>query len=323
MAEPLHLASFLHHQITASGRPGSPLKGAMAGTAPSAAPSMAHAPGRGLALSIPTSTCSRPVRANPASLRLKALICDKNRNKATSTRKATKVSTSSGSLTLSQTRSRSIRTSAARAPSRSALGTAVPASIPRDAPPARCPPQTPLPAGIGRGPMAAPGRSGGIRARCPPVPALTRVGASPRRRAQGARQARAAAEHVAGPRSLGRGPAGPARPRRARASRRFRAAVPRRRIDSAAADMWRPPRRLPRPLRRAAATGPGRRLLLSTPIFYANGPPHIGHLYSALLADALLRHRRLRAAGPARLCTGQRDRLVRAPCPGNDPFWRG
>ncbi|NXB97177.1 SYMM protein, partial [Vidua chalybeata] len=68
--------------------------------------------------------------------------------------------------------------------------------------------------------------------------------------------------------------------------------------------MWRPPPRLPRPLRRAAATGPGRRLLLSTPIFYANGPPHIGHLYSALLADALLRHRRLRAAGPARLCTG-------------------
>ncbi|XP_027590102.2 methionine--tRNA ligase, mitochondrial [Pipra filicauda] len=72
--------------------------------------------------------------------------------------------------------------------------------------------------------------------------------------------------------------------------------------------MLRPPRRLPRPSRRAigtaSAAGPGRRLLLSTPIFYANGPPHIGHLYSALLADALLRHRRLRAAGPGRLCTG-------------------
>ncbi|XP_048175200.1 methionine--tRNA ligase, mitochondrial-like [Corvus hawaiiensis] len=115
-------------------------------------------------------------------------------------------------------------------------------------------------------------------------------------------------------RSLGRGPAGPARPRRARASRRFRAAAPRRRID------------VPRPLRRAAAaaataaaaaaTGPGRRLLLSTPIFYANGPPHIGHLYSALLADALLRHRRLRAAGPARLCTGQRS-------PRSEPLPRG
>ncbi|NXX07837.1 SYMM protein, partial [Larus smithsonianus] len=70
--------------------------------------------------------------------------------------------------------------------------------------------------------------------------------------------------------------------------------------------MLRPPRRLPRPLRRAASTGPGpgRRLLLSTPIFYANGPPHIGHLYSALLADALHRHRGLRGAGPGRLSTG-------------------
>uniref|UniRef100_A0A8B9RYJ6 Methionyl/Leucyl tRNA synthetase domain-containing protein n=2 Tax=Telluraves TaxID=3073808 RepID=A0A8B9RYJ6_9AVES len=77
--------------------------------------------------------------------------------------------------------------------------------------------------------------------------------------------------------------------------------------------MLRPPRRLPRPPRRAAAaataataaaTGPGRRLLLSTPIFYANGPPHIGHLYSALLADALHRHRGLRGAGPGRLSTG-------------------
>ncbi|XP_061862599.1 methionine--tRNA ligase, mitochondrial [Colius striatus] len=70
--------------------------------------------------------------------------------------------------------------------------------------------------------------------------------------------------------------------------------------------MPRPPRGLPRPPRRSAATAaaPGRRLLLSAPIFYANGPPHIGHLYSALLADALHRHRGLRAAGPSRLSTG-------------------
>ncbi|NXY89586.1 SYMM protein, partial [Alcedo cyanopectus] len=67
--------------------------------------------------------------------------------------------------------------------------------------------------------------------------------------------------------------------------------------------MLRPPRRL-LPFRRAASTGPGRRLLLSTPIFYANGPPHIGHLYSALLADALHRYRALRGAGPGRLSTG-------------------
>ncbi|NXD10277.1 SYMM protein, partial [Nothocercus nigrocapillus] len=50
--------------------------------------------------------------------------------------------------------------------------------------------------------------------------------------------------------------------------------------------------------------GAGRRVLLSTPIFYANAPPHIGHLYSALLADALHRQRGLRGASPGRLSTG-------------------
>ncbi|XP_062440576.1 methionine--tRNA ligase, mitochondrial [Rhea pennata] len=70
----------------------------------------------------------------------------------------------------------------------------------------------------------------------------------------------------------------------------------------------RPVCRLGRGLCSAAGPGPGpspgRRVLLSTPIFYANAPPHIGHLYSALLADALHRHRRLRGAGPGRLSTG-------------------
>lgn len=33
-------------------------------------------------------------------------------------------------------------------------------------------------------------------------------------------------------------------------------------------------------------------VLISTPIFYVNGSPHIGHLYSALLADALARWHR-------------------------------
>ncbi len=28
---------------------------------------------------------------------------------------------------------------------------------------------------------------------------------------------------------------------------------------------------------------------LTTPIFYVNGPPHLGHLYTALLADAQAR----------------------------------
>ncbi|NXN96716.1 SYMM protein, partial [Rhinopomastus cyanomelas] len=75
--------------------------------------------------------------------------------------------------------------------------------------------------------------------------------------------------------------------------------------------MLRPPsHRLLRLPRRAASStgstsdGPGRPVLLSTPIFYANGPPHIGHLYSALLADALHRYRGLCGAGPGRLSTG-------------------
>ncbi|XP_068926239.1 methionine--tRNA ligase, mitochondrial [Petaurus breviceps papuanus] len=46
------------------------------------------------------------------------------------------------------------------------------------------------------------------------------------------------------------------------------------------------------------------RACFTTPIFYVNAAPHIGHLYSALLADALARYRRLWAAqspgpGPA------------------------
>lgn len=44
----------------------------------------------------------------------------------------------------------------------------------------------------------------------------------------------------------------------------------------------------------------------TTPIFYVNAAPHIGHLYSALLADALCRYRRLRVPGAAatRFSTG-------------------
>lgn len=48
------------------------------------------------------------------------------------------------------------------------------------------------------------------------------------------------------------------------------------------------------------------RVFFTTPIFYVNAAPHIGHLYSALLADALCRHRRLRVVGDAttRFSTG-------------------
>ncbi|KAK2498515.1 hypothetical protein MC885_019907 [Smutsia gigantea] len=48
------------------------------------------------------------------------------------------------------------------------------------------------------------------------------------------------------------------------------------------------------------------RAYFTTPIFYVNAAPHIGHLYSALLADALCRYRRLRVPSGAatRFSTG-------------------
>ncbi|KAM3827322.1 methionine--tRNA ligase, mitochondrial [Vipera latastei] len=71
---------------------------------------------------------------------------------------------------------------------------------------------------------------------------------------------------------------------------------------------WALPRRLAEPgggLRRSSCgSRRRRRLLLSTPIFYVNGPPHIGHLYSAVLADALHRHRELLGCEGGRLATG-------------------
>ena len=36
-----------------------------------------------------------------------------------------------------------------------------------------------------------------------------------------------------------------------------------------------------------------KKFYVSTPIFYVNGPPHIGHAYTAVLADAIARFRRL------------------------------
>ncbi|CAK6448213.1 unnamed protein product [Pipistrellus nathusii] len=51
--------------------------------------------------------------------------------------------------------------------------------------------------------------------------------------------------------------------------------------------------------RGARDEAPEARAYFTTPIFYVNAAPHIGHLYSALLADALCRHRRLRAPGAA------------------------
>ncbi|BFF90563.1 methionine--tRNA ligase mitochondrial [Drosophila madeirensis] len=44
---------------------------------------------------------------------------------------------------------------------------------------------------------------------------------------------------------------------------------------------------------------------VTTPIFYVNAAPHIGHLYSAVIADAHCRYQKLRhPASDVRLCTG-------------------
>ena len=55
--------------------------------------------------------------------------------------------------------------------------------------------------------------------------------------------------------------------------------------------LCRPPRSkmpcVPRYIRRSLSTPS--KALITTPIFYVNGPPHIGHMYSAVLADALAR----------------------------------
>ncbi len=37
---------------------------------------------------------------------------------------------------------------------------------------------------------------------------------------------------------------------------------------------------------------------LTTPIFYVNASPHLGHLYTALLADAACRFQRLKGGNP-------------------------
>jgi hypothetical protein len=44
---------------------------------------------------------------------------------------------------------------------------------------------------------------------------------------------------------------------------------------------------------RAAAAGQA--VLVTTPIFYVNADPHVGHLHSALLADAAARWHRMQA----------------------------
>ena len=46
-----------------------------------------------------------------------------------------------------------------------------------------------------------------------------------------------------------------------------------------------------------------RTLYLTTPIYYINATPHLGHAYTTILADAMARYRR-QAGDRVRLLTG-------------------
>ena len=57
--------------------------------------------------------------------------------------------------------------------------------------------------------------------------------------------------------------------------------------------------------RHATTRAADKSFFATTPIFYVNADPHIGHLHSTLLADVYTRHARLRnPATPAIMCTG-------------------
>ena len=62
------------------------------------------------------------------------------------------------------------------------------------------------------------------------------------------------------------------------------------------------------PGRKAGMTIPKRTLFLTTPIYYVNDVPHVGHAYTTIAADTLTRARRLRR--PRRLLP-HRDRRAR------------
>ncbi|XP_049850410.1 probable methionine--tRNA ligase, mitochondrial [Schistocerca gregaria] len=100
-------------------------------------------------------------------------------------------------------------------------------------------------------------------------------------------------------------------------------------------------RRLPFPRRLGSPCAPRRRglcgpvlsagapdtskkpILITTPIFYVNGEPHIGHLYSVLLADALARWHRV-LGHPTKMVTGTDEHGIKvqqaAEAQGRDPM---
>lgn len=54
-------------------------------------------------------------------------------------------------------------------------------------------------------------------------------------------------------------------------------------------------------------------LYITTPIFYVNGAPHIGHLYTALLADTTARWHKLKAASATATPTGHTGDTAQQP----------
>ena len=44
------------------------------------------------------------------------------------------------------------------------------------------------------------------------------------------------------------------------------------------------------------------KFLITTPIYYSNGVPHIGHAYSSLIADTIASYKRL-SGNEVKLCT--------------------
>jgi len=61
-------------------------------------------------------------------------------------------------------------------------------------------------------------------------------------------------------------------------------------------------------LRTASSAAPAlqehKHFYVSTPIFYVNSVPHIGHLHSMVIADVLARYRHLRTGRPSFMLTG-------------------
>jgi methionyl-tRNA synthetase len=70
-----------------------------------------------------------------------------------------------------------------------------------------------------------------------------------------------------------------------------------------------------------SSPSPDRVFYLTTPIYYINGPPHLGHAYTTIVADAMARYRRL-AGDDVRFLTGtdeHGDKIAQAAARAGEP----